>query len=524
MRTIVKKLRTFSASTAAGLLSLLAVTAASAATLAYPGAAPCNTTLQACIDAAASGDVVEIATNTPIAESPFIDSKSLTLRAATGFTPTLTEYNTIIAVTSGSTAYTYTIQGITLTRGYIGVGQGSTGPMTANVWNNVVLETFSYGEAVRIWAGNVSPPPTRGDIFFSVLDNQLTVAAGSQNTGVSIQANLNLNTTGVIRGNRIVMLGSDQGAAIDLANGTQTLTVDVIGNIISGINYDQGISLFQFAPGGTINAKVVNNLVTGQNGNTGAPAAISVNGSQGTLNFSLINNTLSDNRTGILISGRRDLGAAMYGTVANNVVANSSQNGVSLETDFEPTVTNSYNLFFNNTNNWFTAGPSTLFSDPQFVGGGNFRLQSTSPAINAGDNSRVPTGIVTDLDGTPRIGGGTVDMGAYETTGGGSGGSGGGTIIAPPGTTFRISGTVTTSIPLGSGSGTTSLAGVTIGLAGTATATTTTDTSGYYAFSGLSNGLYTVTPSMTGKTFAPVSRSVILSGSDQAGQNFASTP
>ncbi|MBI5612225.1 MAG: hypothetical protein HY942_04020 [Gammaproteobacteria bacterium] len=522
MRTIIKNLRTFSVSIAAGLLSLLAVTAVSAATLTYPGAAPCNTTLQACIDAAASGDIVEIATNTPIAESPSIDSKSLTLRAAAGFTPALTAYNYVLAVTSGSAAHTFTIQGITLTVGFIGIGQGGTGPMTANVWNNTVLETFSYGEAVRIWAGNVSPPPTRGDIFYSVLDNQLTVAVGSQNHGVSIQANDMANSTGVIQRNRIVMQGADQGSAVDLANGTRLMTVDVIGNIISGTNYDSGISLFQYAPGGTINARVINNLVTGQNGNVGAPAAISVNDSQGTLNFSLINNTLSSNRTGILISGRSDLGAAMYGTVANNIVANSSQTGIAIDTDFEPTVTNRYNLFFNNPNNWFTPGANTLYVDPQFVGGGDFHLQSTSPAVDVGDNSAIPAGITTDLGGSPRIQGGTVDMGAYERTSGSGGGSTGGTVVAPG--TYSISGVVTSAISSGSGSGTSYVAGVTMALAGTATATTTTDTSGYYVFSGLSNGPYTITPSLAGKTFTPVSRGVIVSGASLSGQNFTASP
>ena len=42
----------------------------------------------------------------------------------------------------------------------------------------------------------------------------------------------------------------------------------------------------------------------------------------------------------------------------------------------------------------------------------DLRLQRSSPAVNAGDNSAVTA--VTDLDGTPRIEGGTVDMGAYE--------------------------------------------------------------------------------------------------------------
>lgn len=74
-------------------------------------------------------------------------------------------------------------------------------------------------------------------------------------------------------------------------------------------------------------------------------------------------------------------------------------------------------------------GGGNLDSNPYFqdAAGGDLRLQDLSPAIDAGNNSAVPAGVTTDLNGGPRFadisgvadtGSGTapiVDMGAYET-------------------------------------------------------------------------------------------------------------
>jgi len=62
-------------------------------------------------------------------------------------------------------------------------------------------------------------------------------------------------------------------------------------------------------------------------------------------------------------------------------------------------------------------GVGNITLDPILVdvAGGDLRLQSNSPCINAGNNSYVGTS--TDLDGNPRINNGTVDMGAYEFQG-----------------------------------------------------------------------------------------------------------
>ncbi len=81
------------------------------------------------------------------------------------------------------------------------------------------------------------------------------------------------------------------------------------------------------------------------------------------------------------------------------------------------------------------AGVGNIDADPSFVDatGGDYRLTGGSPAIDAGDNTALPEGIDTDLDGNPRFvddadtkdtGNGRaplVDMGAYEFQGEGGG-------------------------------------------------------------------------------------------------------
>lgn len=59
-----------------------------------------------------------------------------------------------------------------------------------------------------------------------------------------------------------------------------------------------------------------------------------------------------------------------------------------------------------------------LESDPLFVniadGNRDIHLQAKSPAIDKGDNSVLPDGIDSDLDGKPRAQGANIDLGAYE--------------------------------------------------------------------------------------------------------------
>jgi hypothetical protein len=79
-----------------GLVFLLSASVATG-TLTYPGAAPCNTTLQACVQGAASGERIEIATAVAIDEGISI-RKSVTLTGASGITPVIGASPTMRAV------------------------------------------------------------------------------------------------------------------------------------------------------------------------------------------------------------------------------------------------------------------------------------------------------------------------------------------------------------------------------------------------------------------------------------------
>src|SRR5262249_21013024 len=128
----------------------------------------------------------------------------------------------------------------------------------------------------------------------------------------------------------------------------------------------------------------------------------------------VVNNTLVNSDTGISIGGRSDLGASWTGVVANNVVSNTTGWGIVLD-DPSTGVVNEHNLFFDTGMNYFTPGPNTLFVDPQFIGGGDYRLGTGSPARDAGSNTRLPGDIMIDLNGLARVQGGIVDLGAYES-------------------------------------------------------------------------------------------------------------
>jgi hypothetical protein len=124
-------------------------------------------------------------------------------------------------------------------------------------------------------------------------------------------------------------------------------------------------------------------------------------------------------------------GGGASGSSLNNctIVSNTAASSGGAYADKAVTLTNCI-LFYNSATNGpnylpgpsfshccttpLPAGPGNFTNEPVFLNpaAGDFHLQTNSPCINAGINSAVSS--TTDLDGNPRIAGGTVDIGAYE--------------------------------------------------------------------------------------------------------------
>ncbi|WP_283744331.1 SdrD B-like domain-containing protein [Sideroxydans sp. CL21] len=100
--------------------------------------------------------------------------------------------------------------------------------------------------------------------------------------------------------------------------------------------------------------------------------------------------------------------------------------------------------------------------------------------------------------------------------GGYGGGYGGGGMGGSPVGGYNISGTVS--------GGSTNHSGVMINLSGAATMSSITAAGGYYIFTGLANGSYTVTPTLMGYTFTPPSTSVTVNVNSYSNVNFTEAP
>jgi parallel beta-helix repeat protein len=233
-------------------------------------------------------------------------------------------------------------------------------------------------------------------------------------------------------------IADDQGGGLCLYGGSYLITDCTIVNNTSSTESGGGI----YAWGGTtlaLSACAISNNRTSENGggicwcddssltmtNCLVSGNITTTRDGGGIFFAnsggVITNCTVVNNTSTAFGGGISCGNS--NAVLNNVILwgnSSTQQGCQINADWPSSVTLNYCDYANGVNDIGGIGtvmPNNCINlDPLFIdaGSGNYRLQGTSQCIDAGDDSLMPAAVTSDLDGSPRIVNGAVDIGAYE--------------------------------------------------------------------------------------------------------------
>ncbi|UCG47566.1 MAG: right-handed parallel beta-helix repeat-containing protein, partial [Phycisphaerales bacterium] len=271
---------------------------------------------------------------------------------------------------------------------------------------------------------------------FTITNGYLLTGAVFEKDGGAIAC----TGSAIIRNNRIIGNTAPLGGGISCRKGSP----QVLGNFIS-----ENTAI----DGGAVNcyerAIVKNNIITKNKANRGGgiytwedyPATI--------LNNIITENWADEKGGGIavlwdyetLIAGNviaanatEGKGGGIYlatdpATIANNTIYGNTAGaggGIYKEYGFDPAITNC--IIWANGDDLFECsaayscienqdpGQGNIHNNPLLVDPerGNYRPAPASPCIDAGDNAAVPSYLLTDAAGNPRIANAAVDMGAYE--------------------------------------------------------------------------------------------------------------
>ena len=189
--------------------------------------------------------------------------------------------------------------------------------------------------------------------------------------------------------------GSLSGGGVYQLYGTSTLTnVMIIGNTTSTFSGGGVCQIY-----GT--STLTNVTISGNTAPSGSSGGVHLSSGASTLQNTIVARNTTGAGTGPDIYA---IGSAVIVSGANNLIADGSGQTALV-----------------NGSNGNLVGTTASPIDPQFVNIAgtdwtkwDLHIPATSPAVNAGDNAWVPSGVTTDITGGARIIDGIVDMGAYE--------------------------------------------------------------------------------------------------------------
>jgi hypothetical protein len=351
----------------------------------YASWATAATNIQDAVNAAESAGAAVLVTNGVYPGGVSV-TNALALRSVNGPQSTIINgggTNRCVSLTNGAS-----LTGFTLTNGNLyGYGGGVACASTNAFLTNCLIVSNS---SVFMSGGGGA---YRGTLYNCTLSGN---SADTGSSGGGVCGCTLYNCT--LSGNAASQVGGSGGGACDCTLYSCTLS----GNVArEGGGGAEGCTLYNCTlsgnaagdGGGADGCTLYNCTLSGNSADYGGSGG-------GAGGSTLYNCTLSGNSADYGGSG----GGAYSSTLYNCIVYFNTSSGA---TNFDSASILNYCC----TTPLPTNGVGNITNAPLFVDSAK-RLQSNSPCINAGNNAYVTT--TTDLDGNPRIVGGTVDMGAYE--------------------------------------------------------------------------------------------------------------
>lgn len=400
------------------LSCLLVSTTAAAAT--WPGAAPCDTTLQACIDAEPDGGEVVIDSDGPIDEAILIE-RSLDLRGAAMRRPQFAAGRGIRARFNDAASPSVGVSRLALRDASVELEQLGTGGAAFSV-EDLLIESSNATVLAGIRVYFAQDGATARSV--RVERNRLTVAApGFFDAAMA----LNLRGQAVdvdVRWNTLESVGLGEGWGI-LADVTGGASVDALiqGNEVRGGFGRGGITLseglFSSTPS-NVTARVLSNAVIGHPGRLGGGIEVIVY--NGTTDAQVFNNTVTNSDLGLMLAPWGGTGGgpgtgSISGRVFNNLFA-YNRRGITTNPGTLDGLLHDNNLLhgISGTVNNLPAAPNDVLADPRLRSIEAPRLAEDSPAREAGNSLAwlfAGDASLHDADGLRRLVD-TIDIGAYE--------------------------------------------------------------------------------------------------------------
>jgi hypothetical protein len=374
------------------------------ATPPYTNWATAATNIQDAVDAAVAGDEIVVTNGTyatggranpgDTAPNRVAVDKPLSIRSLNG-----PQFTTIDGGYSGRCvslrAYGASLSGFTLIHGIAYAGGGL---YCGNTWDAVVSNCVITGN--QVVGDNCSVRQIYGGGAFGGTLNNCTLTSNSVSAELLAEP---LCPTDLVE--------ADGGGAAYCTLNNCTLSGNSANATNSG-NFDTYRRIWASGGGAYVctlnNCALVGNSVVADDETIVWPELLAYSCGGGAAYCTLNNCTLTGNSAlSVGFHSNADGGGASICTLNNCIVYFNTASG-------------SPNYDSNSTLNYcctpyFAGDLGNITNAPLFVDGNgwaNLRLQSNSPCINAGNNPYAPAG--PDLDGNPRIVGGTVDIGAYE--------------------------------------------------------------------------------------------------------------